>query len=164
MTDVVRPLADPAVFAPALPQTDKPFTGSPEIVDDLIVRVMGAAHQFKINAREGMSPDENMAGLRAAIDGVRDILAGKVDDFETLSWQSNGGLADHLRDRFGMDPAEPDPVGGYLTRLALNVVRLYKDWQSNVVNDVQAQAQLEGLKTEAARDLLGLPDNRGDDG
>lgn len=154
--------ADPTLLEDSFPKTTLPYTGDLSTVDDLVTRVMGTAHQFGVNAREGMAPEENLAGLRAVVDGVRDTLAGKDAAYETLPWQTTD-LPDYLRERFGMG-ASPDPVGGYLTRLALNVVRTYREWQADEIDDSTAEDHLAAFKMEAVRDLLGMPDERGQDG
>lgn len=157
----VRPAADPDIFGAALPKTDKPYTGNPSVVDSLVARVAIAALKFAQDGRAGRPPEDTMPALTSEVDAVRDVFLGKNDGYELMPWHRDGSILKYLDERYAMDGAD-DPIGGLLVRMALGIVRLYRNHEMGHIGDTEAEVGVAALKAEMARDLLGLPLDRMD--
>jgi hypothetical protein len=158
MSDV-RPIADPVVFEGAFPKTSKPFLGNIEVIDEIVTGLMAAARDFARGAMKSNPPADLVSTYRRKVDDAKAILTGQNPAYESTDWHRSGGLVRHLAERYSM-VNDPDPLGGYLAKIGVDTVKLYKAWQLDQITDAECETRLEALKTEATRDLMSLPDDK----
>jgi hypothetical protein len=157
----VRPIADPVALEGVFPSGGKPYLGSPEVVDDLVKGLMGTARDYVRNAMKRVDPEDNRRAMMGKIAETKSILLGQTDRYSPTPFNTTGEIARYLAGRYGMQD-DPDPLGGILAKIALDTVKLYKSWQLDQISDAECETQLEAIRTEATRDLLGLPNDKAD--
>lgn len=150
---------DDRMFAHMAPPADgRVYLGAPLAVDALVATVMAAAHNAVKDIRGGKPSEKAMESVVAATEDAAAALSGERKEFAPMRWQSDGGLKAWLKTKYA-EIDEDDPIGTRLLEVARRTAKVYREWLTSQVNDTQAQIELSAIKTEAVRDLLGLPND-----
>jgi hypothetical protein len=141
----------------------KPYLGDPEVVDGLVRELVSGVMQRAGAVADGaMEQGAAVAGDTAAITQMANILAGKVEAYETVGDWNPHGLGNAIREVLAdaiTEQAATDDDEAVLQAVSILVLEVYGVLQQLAAdgNEQNATGSLEGVAGDFTNLFVGLP-------